>query len=271
MTQILNPEIPAILYSRYSRKKMEGELFIRQHVFDYIISGQSEVFFETKCSRFDAGDFRFAIRNRLSKFTKYPPDGGEYKSISICIDQKTLHEVKNELKITSILSRKFDNVFRLKPNRAFGNYFDSLMPYLENGAGISEHIVRIKVKEAVMVFLDANPELVHILFDFSEPGKIDLEAYMNKHYAFNGELEQFAYLTGRSLSTFKRDFKKIFNTTPTKWLIQKRLEDAHYLINEQGLKASEAYLESGFKDYSHFSIAFKKAYGTAPSFMHRRS
>lgn len=244
---------------------MEGELFIQQHVFDYIISGSSEVYFDGKLHLFKEGDFRFATRNRLTKFTKIPPAGGEYKSISICIDNDTLHEIKSQYKNSKLINKKFDNVFLLKSNKTFRNYVDSLLPYLENGDAISEQLVRVKIKEAVLIFIDANPDLINVLFDFSEPVKIDLEAYMNLHYSFSGELEQFAYLTGRSLSTFKRDFKRIFNTTPNKWLMQKRLEDAYYLIKERGMRPNEAFIEVGFKDYSHFSFAFKKSFGVAPS------
>lgn len=265
MAEITDPNIPRIIYSRTSKKIMNGELFIRQHVFDYIISGCSEVFFEGKSCMFKAGDFRFAVRNRLSKFIKLPPAGGEYRSISICIDQDTLHELKNQYKNSSIIQKKSDNVFLLKSNKAFDNYIDSLLPYLERGDKISEQLVRVKIKEAVLVFIEANPDLKHILFDFSEPGKIDLEAYMNKHCYYGGELDQFAYLTGRSHSTFKRDFKRIFKTTPNRWLVKKRLERAHYLIKECGVRPKEACIEVGFKDYSHFSFTFKKAYGYAPS------
>jgi AraC-like DNA-binding protein len=50
---------------------------------------------------------------------------------------------------------------------------------------------------------------------------------------FNMSLEKLGYLTGRSLSTFNRDFKKLFNTTPQKWLTDKRLELAHYQLLEK--------------------------------------
>jgi AraC-like DNA-binding protein len=123
----------------------------------------------------------------------------------------------------------------------------------------------IKVREAIMILLQTNPSIKNILFDFSEPGKIDLEAYMNEHYKFNVDLNRFAYLTGRSLATFKRDFEKIFNTSPNRWLQKKRLNDAYYLIKEKGWKSSDVYLEVGFKDLSHFSFAFKKTFGIAPS------
>ena len=78
-------------------------------------------------------------------------------------------------------------------------------------------------------------------------------------------IEDYACLTGRSVSTFKRDFEKIFNLSPNRWLQKKRLNDAYYLLAEKGWKSSDVYLEVGFKDLSHFSFAFKKAYGMAPS------
>jgi AraC-like DNA-binding protein len=88
---------------------------------------------------------------------------------------------------------------------------------------------------------------------------------MLKNYHFNVELQRFAYLTGRSLSTFKRDFEKIFHVTPSRWLVQKRLEEAYHLIRDEGKAPSDVYLEVGFEDLSHFSFAFKKKYGLAPS------
>lgn len=268
MATITDPKIPKIIYSRTSKKVMEGELFIKQHVFDYIISGTSEVIFDGKTYQFSAGDFRFAVRNRLSKFTKVPPDGQEYRSISICIDHNTLLELRKQYNVSEVKVRTedFKNVFPLKKNKLFKNYVDSLLPYLENGNEISQQLIRLKIKEAAMIFIDANPNLIDILFDFSEPDKIDLEAYMNEHFLFNGELEQFAYLTGRSLSTFKRDFQRIFRTTPNKWLVQKRLNNAYYLIKERGFSPSDACMDTGFKNYSHFSASFKKTFGTSPSF-----
>lgn len=82
---------------------------------------------------------------------------------------------------------------------------------------------------------------------------------------FNLTLEKFGYLTGRSLTTFKRDFKKAFNSSPQKWIIQKRLELAHYQLSEKGRKPKDLYLEIGFENLSHFSFAFKKHFGYAPT------
>ncbi|MBB6270152.1 AraC-like DNA-binding protein [Pedobacter cryoconitis] len=265
MSNTTNPNIPQIVYSAISKRVIEGEIFIKQHVFDYIISGTSEAYFGGKSYLYKTGDFRFAVKNRLSKFTKQPSLDGEYRSISICIDQDTLLEMKDQYQLNKIADHTFENVFPLNPSKIFHNYFDSLLPYLTNGTKINDALLKAKIKEAVLIFLEANPQLKDILFNFNEPGKIDLEAYMNEHYQYNGDLSHFAYLTGRSLSTFKRDFQKIYHTTPNKWLLRKRLEDAYYLIKEKKMRSTDVYLDVGFKDYSHFSIAFKKQYGKAPS------
>ncbi len=265
MANPTDPAVPQIVYSCVSKRVIDGELFIRQHVIDYIISGSSVVYFGNKAQTYKAGDFRFAVKNRLSKFVKQPPDDGEYRSISICIDQDTLLDMSAPYQRSIAASQHYDNVFLLQPNKLFRNYMDSLLPYLENSHQITGELLKTKIKEAVLIFLDANPDLKHLLFDFSEPGKIDLGAFMEEHYQYDGDLQHFAYLTGRSISTFKRDFEKIYHTTPGKWLIQKKLEAAHLLLKQKKMKPTEVFLEVGFNDYSHFSNAFKKLFGTAPS------
>lgn len=88
---------------------------------------------------------------------------------------------------------------------------------------------------------------------------------MQKNYKFNVNLERFAFLTGRSLSAFKRDFKKIFNETPNRWLIKRRLQEALFLIKEKKQRPTDIYIDLGFEDLSHFSFAFKKEFGISAS------
>lgn len=260
--------LPPILYSCYAQRSSEGEQFIPEHVFGYILSGSSEIYLGGQSFVFKGGDFRFFRRNQLARYTKLPPPGGEYRSVSIFMDQATLHSLSEEHRLHMTRPYTGGNGLLLRPNNLFTNYINSLTPYLDGTNdvnNISHALANLKVKEAVMILLETNPALKDVLFDFSEPGKIDLEAYMNEHYKFNVDLNRFAYLTGRSLATFKRDFEKIFHTSPNRWLQQRRLNDAWFLLKEKGWKSTDVYLEVGFKDLSHFSFAFKKAFGMAPS------
>ncbi|HEY4063830.1 MAG TPA: AraC family transcriptional regulator [Puia sp.] len=268
MTGQEDKKLQQIVYSCYVSRSREGEQFVPEQIFSYQISGTLVLNDGSKEYVFRAGDFRFIQRNRLLKFIKQPPEGGEFKTLSVYFDQETLRNFSMEYGYSA---REHHSeslpIVALKPSPLYRSFMDSLMPYErlnDPGPGHSR-LLSIKLKEAILILLQANPGLADVLFDFSEPGKIDLEAFMNKNFHFNVELRRFAYLTGRSLATFKRDFEKIFHLSPSRWLQQRRLQEAHYLIKEKGAAPSDVYLDLGFQDLSHFSFAFKKTYGIAPS------
>ncbi|GAA4313634.1 hypothetical protein GCM10023149_09470 [Mucilaginibacter gynuensis] len=261
--KVANP----IVYSCYYTRSREGEQFVQEHVFSYQISGTLILNDGSREYAINPGDFRFCRRNTLLKFNKLPPAGGEFNSISIYLDQKTLRDFCAEYGYSAAGHHAGNAVLQLKPSAMFKGFVDSLMPYEQQikQYGSNVGLLSLKIKEAIMILLQSDPGLKDILFDFSEPGKIDLEAFMNKNFHFNVQLKRFAYLTGRSLATFKRDFEKIFNNTPSRWLLQRRLQEAWYQIKEKGKAPSDVYLDLGFEDLSHFSFAFKKTFGVAPS------
>lgn len=256
---------PKILYSCYFTRSREGEHFIPEHIFSYQMSGTMIVNDGVRTYTAKEGDFRLSRRNHLSKFVKQPPEGGEFKVILLFLDQKILQEIARELDYKVEKSTPKETIIYLDQNLLYKSFMESLVAYLELHQGSDEALFTLKIKEVIYLLLKVNPELKDILFDFTEPGKIDLEAYMNKNFHFNVHLNRFAYLTGRSLATFKRDFRKIFQDTPSHWLQQRRLQEAYYLIKEKRKMPSDVYLEVGFEDLSHFSFAFKKKYGLSPS------
>jgi len=259
--------LPHIAYSCYFNRSREGEQFIPEPVFSYQLAGTFTVIDEEgKTYVFNPGDYRFLRRNKLIKFIKQPPgQGAEFKSISVYLDQQTLLDFAREHDYRSMQHQEGRAVIDLRTDAFYKSFIDSLAPYEQLTIPGNEKLLTNKLRELLHILLRTNPDLKDILFDFSDPGKIDLEAFMNKNYHFNVELKRFAYLTGRSLATFKRDFEKIFHTTPSRWLQRRRLQEAHYLIKEKGASPSEVYLDLGFQDLSHFSFAFKKQYGVAPS------
>lgn len=257
--------INPITYACYSNSVRDGEQFIPEHVFSYQISGKLVYNDGEKEYIFNEGSFRLTRRNTLIKFNKIPPENGEYVNISIFMDQNTLKNLSLEYGYKVTKSPSVDPAFHIPSNDLLSGYIESLKPYDELDKPGNEVLKNLKLKELIVILLQTNPIVKDILFDFTEPGKIDLESFMNRNFRFNVSLERFAYLTGRSLSTFQRDFKKIFARSPREWLQQKRLNEAYYLIKEKGSSVSDVYLDVGFQDLSHFSFAFKKMFGLPPS------
>ena len=237
-----------------------------EHIFAYLIAGTLHIQDdESREYVFREGEFVLYKRNHLLKFVKEPPANADFRAVSVWFDQEALrgYSMQYGCKAESWLDT--DAVLRPKPDMLCKSFMESLVPFAQMDHAGNEDLLCLKQAEAIMLLLRANPEMKDVLFDFNEPGKIDLEAFMNSNFHFNVELRRFAYLSGRSLTTFKRDFEKTFHTTPSRWLQKRRLQEAYYLIKEKGKKSSDVYLEVGFEDLSHFSFAFKKTFGIVPS------
>jgi len=256
---------PPIQYSCYFSRSSKGEQFVPEHTLVYIISGSLVMTDNSHTISFNAGDIYFCRRNNLVKYAKCPPDWGEYQSISIYLDQQTLRNISLEYGYKAV-QHAVTPAFQQISSPEMGNYMRSLLAYetILKRTG-TDKLLFVKQKEAILLLLELVPSFKNVLFDFSEPGKIDLERFMEKNYHYNVQMQRFAYLTGRSLATFKRDFEKTFNKPPSRWLQQRRLQEAYYLIKEQRKTPSDVYLGLGFEDLSHFSFVFKKNYGVAPS------
>lgn len=254
-----------ILYS-CKEDEMGHDPFISEHWLVLIVSGSSELFTGKGVVSHPAGTLGLIRKNQLVKATKKVNGERPFSSISICLNQQSLQKFSLDYAI------KADGIYTGEPNVQLDTdvfmkgYFDSLMPYFAQPDKLTPTLENIKTIEAIELLI-RNPMLKNFLFDFSEPYKIDLEGYMNRYFSYNVPLVQFAKLTGRSLSTFKRDFMKIFNTTPEKWLQKRKLEMAYFLISQKNRKPSEVYLEVGFENLSHFSRAFKKEFGVNASLL----
>jgi AraC-like DNA-binding protein len=254
-----------IAISCYYNLSREGEHFVPEHTLSYQISGSLALHDGNKEYGSTEGSFRLIRRNQLLRFIKQPPANGEFRSLSIYFDQQVLKDVSAEYELVAECKQFDKPVLGIQTTPLLRSYIDSLIAYHETDGFDNQRLVKLKLKEGILLLLKVNPDLKNVLFDFTEPFKIDLEEFMNRNYHFNAKVERFAYLTGRSLATFKRDFKKTFNMSPHQWILKKRLNQAYYLITKRGKKSSDIYMDLGFEDLSHFSFVFKKEFGETPS------
>lgn len=90
--------------------------------------------------------------------------------------------------------------------------------------------------------------------------KIDLLEFMCANFRSDMSMPEFAKASGRSLSTFKRDFKKVSELSPERWLTDHRLHAAYEML-KRGRRVSDVCYDVGFKNVSHFSAIFKRKFG----------
>lgn len=255
-----------IFYSYLSTERKEKVCVWNQHTVVLQVSGQLILETSEQNISMMGGEVLLIHKNQLGTLTKTPLPGGNYETIVISLQDDLLRKIVLEEKLEA--DRKYIGVpnILIPSNEFLQGYFQSIVPYARtSGMEMTDEMGILKVKECVKLLLIALPELRNFLFDFSEPHKIDMERFMLSNYHFNVPVEKFAQLTGRSLASFKRDFQKIFEMPPRQWLQDRRLTEARHLIEDKNKKPSSIYLDLGFESLSHFSYAFKKKFGKAPT------
>jgi len=246
--------------SCYIGPEISPEQFVAEHFFLYIAKGKIHGYDGHCTATLNPGEYCLVRKNHLARYNKERIDD-QFEKVVIIFDEVFLKKAQTELDL-DLSAPKPDYAFvPLKHDERVPEFMDSLMPYYNSFGKIDERVAQEKRMELLRILLTARPSLASMFFDFGKPEKIDLEAFMNRNYKFNASIERFAYLTGRSRSAFKRDFKDLFNDTPNRWLIRKRLKEAYFLITKKQEKPSTIYLDLGFENLSHFSFAFKKAFG----------
>lgn len=255
-----------IFYSYFSSLKKEKACVWNHHTLVLQVSGQMVLETAEQHINISAGEVLLIHKNQLGTLTKTPGPSGHYETIVISLQEDLMRQIALEEKMEA--QGKYTGLPNIcLPNNAFiKGYFQSVIPYARSaGHEMTDEMGLLKVKEGIKLILIAVPALRNFLFDFSAHYKMDLEKFMLSNFHFNIPIEKFAQLTGRSLSGYKRDFQKTFGMPPRKWLQDKRLNQAWYLIKRKNKKPSAIYLDLGFETLSHFSSAFKKKFGKAPT------
>ena len=132
----------------------------------------------------------------------------------------------------------------------------------------SEKLLELKLLELLYLIEEnqTNNIVETLILAESFKGKKDLKLFMNKHYNKNFSMNDFAQLSGRSISTFNRDFKKIFETTPKKWILKKKMKNAKKMLSN-GISVTDCAFELGYNNVSNFIKVYKSMYNLTPKQM----
>ena len=227
---------------------MKGEQIIQGHEQTDLLVKENEMVilpkdlyvvsdFVTKQDNFEA--FIFFIDDQLIK-----------KFTLINSIKQNEHNVKN-------------NVLKTNISHQIAQFTQSLSDVYRNTSD-NNALLEIKVLEFLLLLeLEEHSQLL-ISALINPIKKRNISEFMEKNYLSNLKISDYAALTGRSISTFNRDFKRFFGTTPKKWLITKRLSKSHELLNNTELNVTQVAMEVGYENVSHFIDAYKKAYGITP-------
>jgi AraC-like DNA-binding protein len=152
------------------------------------------------------------------------------------------------------------------------NYLHSLQLLLQSDPFLKEELQVLKFEELLLYLAGQYPEVLFSfrLSDQSDASDRQLQAAVEGNLNHAVTVEELAFVCNMSLSTFKRRFGKVYGKPPGNWLLQKRMEQAASLLN-QNAKPSEVYHKVGYENHSSFTQSFKQVYGLTPREFQQRA
>lgn len=138
---------------------------------------------------------------------------------------------------------------------------------LDNPELADETLIKTKLKEFVLLMSktqNAPSQLDFLSAMFKKNSSTFKETIINNIYS-NLSLDEFAHLSGMSLSTFKRKFNDTFKDSPKKYIAKKKLEKASKMLRLPDYRISDIAYDCGFETISTFNRSFKTHFGKSPT------
>lgn len=164
-------------------------------------------------------------------------------------------------------SEKINNDFLIQ------KYIEGLLFYFENPSLINEDILVLKVKEIILLLSQTqNSESVQlILSQLFSPATYTFKQIIEANLFSQLSVEELAQQNNLSVSSFKREFVKIYQDTPANYIKTKKLEKAAQLLEVSDQRINEIAFDCGFNDLANFTKSFTGKYSVSPTNYRQRS
>jgi len=180
--------------------------------------------------------------------------------------QPFLRENISLLKQEGLPAPTDDLLIPIELNDAMTTFYESMFPYFNSNRPVPEQLLELKFRELLYIIISnpVNVELAAYLHTLLSTHGDGLQKVMAANCLFNLQLEDYAKLCNRSLSSFKRDFQLVYKVPPGQWLLEKRVSYAKQLLITSDKPIADVCFESGFESSTHFSRVFKNHFDISP-------
>ena len=255
-----------ILSKEMTTPVVNREGYISNHVVSILLAGEQHIRpVDGKLIKVKPNEVLFIPRG-MYYVSDLIPEGGTFRSLLFYFDDAVIQEFLSTSRVTEISKKSVPDHLKFGVVPTLGLFADSLVQIYQNNQLRNKNLLRVKVLELLFLLnsLADEQQFANFLFRLTLPKKRNIKTFMEKNFDKPLKIEDYAYLTGRSLSTFRRDFKSYYDRTPRHWLKEKRMEKALLLMKERERSVTDLSYEVGYENISYFIKVFRGQYGQSP-------
>lgn len=264
--RILKSNGLSVIKSYTFTQKRKGTLFLEDHLLLFVQHGVYSISYGGKIYEVHKNEMvllKKAISVQYQK-TEDPEDKGLLEYKMFFLKDELLREF---FKMANIKPKEPEAPvpISVKPvNERLIKYVESLEPFFSEPENVDGNLIKIKLLELLYDLAATDDNLMQQLMQLKQQMRSDIPKIVEENIFNPVSIDDLAYLSGRSLSSFKRDFQSIYNMPPYHWLRERRLDRAKELLMNTSMSVTDICFMTGFENITHFSRTFKERYGCSP-------
>src|SRR5215203_789307 len=235
-----------------------------------VINGQKTIRFAEKAVNTNDREIHFlSSGNCIASFDIEKQT--QFESILIFFDDKVLSDfVVENTTLIEKEQKKYNPVqcryISFQKDDFINTYIQSLRLIVTNKKNISTEMKRLKLCELLLYLLENQSE---VFLAFLNRGAMPhnetvIRKVVESNITEKLSLDEMAFLCNVSTSTFKRQFGKIYNTSPTLWFAEQKMKLAAKYLTDYREKPGEVWFKLGYETHTSFTKSFKKYFGVSP-------
>lgn len=256
--------LSSIIHKRVSQAALDNDRFVAAPALTVVLNGALQISAYDTAPIVISSNQMVLIPKGIYMISDLIPDDDHFEAMVFFFEETLIEQFINQQK-WPIQQEQHNNLAVFNQPGSLEIYIESLKKlYFEKAA--SPEVAPLKLLELLYLLANSGQggEFKIAIQAIGQRPRKSVAQFMNANYDKPLSIEDYAYLTGRSISTFSRDFKRQFGISPKRWLIDRRLDKAKRVLLQEGYTVSQTALEVGYENISHFIKAFHKKHGISP-------
>ena len=246
----------------------------------YVVRGEKRIYYGDSHHTISRGDI-FYLGVGSHYVEDVPDEGRPFEQIVVYYSPTLLQRILLHLNMNYSMNitnshhcdtcRRMNHI-SMAANGMFRSFFNHVVNYLQDDNFMRDETAEnIKMTELVyLIVSQADGCLKSKVLSNVDSAHDNFEQIIYSHIFCDVSIEKLASKSNRSLTSFKKEFKRHFMMPPHRWFIRQRLMQSRLLLISTGKSISEIGNECTFPNTSHFIKLFKKEYGTTPAIYRSR-
>ncbi|WP_307437977.1 AraC family transcriptional regulator [Paenibacillus sp. V4I3] len=246
-----------------------GTMFLEDHLFLFVLKGKYTVRYGNQSYTVKKNEMVLLQRSITVEYEKSGEKEEEYllDYMMFFLKDDLLNEFVKMADLKPSYPEALVPVSVKSVNDRLISYIESLKPYFNQPEEVRNGLIKIKLLELLFDVADTDGNFLIQFLQLKRKERKSITEVIEENIFNPLSLNDLAYLSGRSLSTFKREFKEIYNTSPLHYIRNRRLEKAKELLTHTSLSVTDVCFSTGFENIAHFSKVFKERFGISPSLL----